>query len=849
MTTPTPERKGPWANRVLSTDIERTPEYEEFMNKLAKYHEKRGHSRRPDKRLVACGRTTLTPEPELGRKLLDLSKLYEKVTALGGYDKVTEEKGRVTSQKALFGAWRDLALGYKLVANNTNAGYLLKTIYYKNLAAFEISNFFGKEPPPKEWLEERSAAGGPIMTRTAENFLETSPKAESKGEKSPSPAPTNLEKRNLRQAPTPRTFYSPDTTPQRHNPPRASASGQNQTSNANQQNGISNLPVFQSITVNAPIGRPVATPRNAPHEFVGQKRASLELNTSNNRLRIGAGHQGAQLMTRIAMGLRSGIETEVNFGLSHLVRLSFEYAEDLTIDHLPGIPECLFEKLGSIEALMSEYSWAGLEETMEHTHFTTQLEKINEAALILRNMSFNEDNAKYFSRLESARKTVVMVMNLPNHPNLMELKHYVHDLTESMASHLTLSYDDPLFDALHANLLSDDRGLLLSSLRAICRLLMGRDEFNILGKINKSAIERIQRLLLIDDEDLISACLDFLYQYTANDENVERIMRPPEGVELVRHLVRLLLYHADPTQTTYLLKSLQKPQPQPREIPDLPTEIVNDLLGYTEPERAAKWMRCCFEEDQNADITQIALWQAYQNRFNEYVAQGRPLLPAAEFIKNVSVAFSNASAMVLSMPPGQKFIIKGIKARETPMSIKGHVYLACKWLIGSPTDPNAKCTTQVATPQDLWAHVLQKHLSPPQPGEEQKMLFCRWGACTRFGNDGEKDRRKVVAHVRTHMPDVLPMQGRQQFGELTMEERDNRLEIRRQETTKDDRGDAAGVPLTAALVLRNISRRGNGGCREVVESFREDLYEVMALNKPLVTYVADLLLETGGGTF
>ena len=32
------------------------------------------------------------------------------------------------------GVWRDLAQSYKLAANNTNAGYLLKTIYYKNLA-------------------------------------------------------------------------------------------------------------------------------------------------------------------------------------------------------------------------------------------------------------------------------------------------------------------------------------------------------------------------------------------------------------------------------------------------------------------------------------------------------------------------------------------------------------------------------------------------------------------------------------------------------------------------------------------------------------------------------------------
>ncbi|KAI5778407.1 ARID DNA-binding domain-containing protein [Geopyxis carbonaria] len=79
--TPEPEgrKKGPWANRVLSSEIEHTPEYDEFMKKLAEYHEKRG--------------TPLVHEPELGRKLLDLNKLYQRVTEQGGYDKITETKG------------------------------------------------------------------------------------------------------------------------------------------------------------------------------------------------------------------------------------------------------------------------------------------------------------------------------------------------------------------------------------------------------------------------------------------------------------------------------------------------------------------------------------------------------------------------------------------------------------------------------------------------------------------------------------------------------------------------------------------------------------------------------------
>jgi hypothetical protein len=92
--------------------------------------------------------TVLTREPELGRKLLDLHKLYNTVTKLGGYDKVTEQKGELRrsigwSQRnkscadranANSGAWRDIANSYKPPINNSNAGYLLKTIYYKNLA-------------------------------------------------------------------------------------------------------------------------------------------------------------------------------------------------------------------------------------------------------------------------------------------------------------------------------------------------------------------------------------------------------------------------------------------------------------------------------------------------------------------------------------------------------------------------------------------------------------------------------------------------------------------------------------------------------------------------------------------
>jgi hypothetical protein len=34
--------KGPWANRVVTSEVEHTPEYDAFMEELAEYHKKRG---------------------------------------------------------------------------------------------------------------------------------------------------------------------------------------------------------------------------------------------------------------------------------------------------------------------------------------------------------------------------------------------------------------------------------------------------------------------------------------------------------------------------------------------------------------------------------------------------------------------------------------------------------------------------------------------------------------------------------------------------------------------------------------------------------------------------------------
>lgn len=186
--------------------IDRTPEYEDFMNKLREYHAKRG--------------TTLDPEPKVGMIHLDLYKVFNHIVANGGYDKVSEEKL----------AWRRMAAELGLHSNNeASTAFALKEKFYKNLAAYEISTIHGKEPPPKDILEDVTAKGAGLLTRTRENFrgkresnVGATDSAASGDDGTPvqerplpDAAASARASRGLREAPPQRVIFQPDTGPSR----------------------------------------------------------------------------------------------------------------------------------------------------------------------------------------------------------------------------------------------------------------------------------------------------------------------------------------------------------------------------------------------------------------------------------------------------------------------------------------------------------------------------------------------------------------------------------------------------------------------------------------------------------
>ena len=216
---------------VAEHKIDRTPEYERFIEELRAFHERRG--------------TNFDPEPKMGNMNVDLLKLFNYIVENGGYDKVSEEKLM----------WRKMCEGLGLMRHNAPAdAYTLKQIFYKQLAAYEIKTVHNKEPPPPEILEFTTAKGGSLLTRTLENFQarikadkdesgdDGTPSRERRPEETPS---SGRASRGLREAPAPRVIFHPDTNSTRQ---ARHASGQ--------QPGAVNSPAANS---------PAHGPTHSPH--------------------------------------------------------------------------------------------------------------------------------------------------------------------------------------------------------------------------------------------------------------------------------------------------------------------------------------------------------------------------------------------------------------------------------------------------------------------------------------------------------------------------------------------------------------------------------------------------------
>jgi chromatin structure-remodeling complex subunit RSC9 len=215
-----------------------------------------------------------------------------------------------------------------------------------------------------------------------------------------------------------------------------------------------------------------------------------------------------------------------------------------------------------------------------------------------------------------------------------------------------------------------------------------------------------------------------------------------------------------------------------------------------------------------------------------------------------------------------KFIIKGIRPRHIPMDPRGRVYQRCLWR-KEWGKKESECGEFLLKGKNMWDHIIQDHLRIPQR-EDGKWDFtnhpnrrytCNWGICTRFAPHGTDSLHKVGMHIKTHMPETKKAHIKAKHSLSLSPDGPHDAQYRSQtfyNTAVDENGDAAGLPLTAALVLRNLARnlgKGDGGSgagigggneersgwmRRLFAPVEPQLWFVMAHNKPLAGYMADL---------
>ncbi|KAM0486982.1 hypothetical protein ACHAPX_000249 [Trichoderma viride] len=917
--------------------IERTPEYEDFMTKLKDYHTLR--------------MTTLDPEPKVGMIHLDLFKVFNHIVANGGYDKVSEEKL----------AWRRMAAELGLHSNNeASTAFALKEKFYKNLAAYEIKTVHGKEPPPKDILEDVTAKGASLLTRTRENFrgkresnvgATDSPASGDDGtptRERPAPDPVSSARasRGLREAPPQRVIFQPDTGPARATRQASNQQGNNSASPAmnhgqqaaahhsavhpmppmaihnnsrgpsilhhppNSENTSHLVTSYQPKPMKPLQLRPVATPSNAPSEFFKARLPHrFALDPANRQpMQPGTGFDGPNIYTRCLNALRSGVTAEQAFALNHLVKISFERGDKYKFDSFPGLAEGLVEKALQIGSLFYHVNWTvswdsftdsndvgcldgnyGTPDILERIEnliereipdviqtekFADEMVLTTEAILTIRNMVTLPENAHNLSDFHPVKDLICIVLQLPARDSLTEVKQLALDIAEQLTPFMTLESDDPLYKSLLSQLASEDRGTILTALRALGRISVNLEATNKLGEVPGPVLQRIVNWLLLNDDELIDACLDFLYQYTAVVPNLDNLVRSIVPDNLVQQLIRLLAHGARKYTRDYTIEQEQR-MPAKDDIAPMPDDLLQEMLRLEEPDRVHQWVKCFFEEDNRSFITQLAAWQAYQSAFATPLKTiNQPMITPADFIRSSTSVYKDSNAQVLREPgdPQQKFIIHGIRARPRPLAFDGSEYGRCLWAT-NVDKKNEKCGHFYLKQEEMWNHILNTHLNEQrgtngQYTNAEKEVQCTWGECTKYDKPTKMNLQSFARHITTHISTMIPGPNavhRHQRSQWIVPAKTMSIVLEETPTFRDERTpdappQAGGIPLSAVLVLRNIARNvvkteaeeellkeqsrspDKGGWNEkLFRPHLSQLYGILAENLAMSPYIASLL--------
>lgn len=884
---------------------------EEFLDDVEEYMKQRGVPFDRD------GKVAGRPVP--------LHRLYTDVIARGGYDAVTATRMLWREIAATFNLPKqhDGAMSYQLkqLYYKNLAAYEIEKYWGEIPPAPSILEHLTAKggdvrKRTHETMMGNDTSHNQDLERMAVNSPQQTPKQE-KTEPDDQGSATRYPSR-LRQQPKPVQLYQPDPTPSRTARMRTTNSPQpaplltqsftNASSNPRDPHfKIENYEPRPSMPLTL---RPLVTPGSNPDVFY-QRKAMSKLATiqrtpqPQDLLKFAlpkAAFDGPNIYVRCVQGLKSGIQREQEFALHHLVKVSHERGDKFKFEGFPTLAESLMEKVvevtdlafgvpfqvsymdsrgknaeNSINAVHGTENLAQrlaslpprlAEDDIEPEAYSLQLERVNEATLVLRNMVTLEDNAIFLSRMAFFRDLLILTLNLPRQSRFDEIRQYALDMAEMTSRFFVMESADELYASLVRELASTDRGKTLAALRAIFRYDADADRVHSLSGIPLETLEKLVQYCVLDDDELVEAVVNMLYAWTASPENLALALDklPNLFINLTARLTNLLLHGATAQEENVIMaRASAAPASTPASIPLVPSDLFSQMLQFNEPERSAKWLRCCFEEAPQADVTQISIWQAYQNRFlhNQHIS-------AAEFIKQVSATINGAQAQVVQGPQGQsRFIIKGIRPRRVLIGLHGQSFYKCHWemLVQQPANGQparyGACSSWHASPEMLWRHLLETHAQIPKTldGKFQSKdiavpeggFKCKWVNCRK--NNTIDTPSALARHFRLHVPENSEQNKELIYklaGEQIKPTEDTVVKHTFYLTSTDERGIPNGIPFMSALLLFNLARYvgrygGNEQERKALMGrlfsvqVRENLWSIFSKQRTIAGLIIDVI--------
>ncbi|KAH3671364.1 hypothetical protein WICMUC_004661 [Wickerhamomyces mucosus] len=395
-------------------------------------------------------------------------------------------------------------------------------------------------------------------------------------------------------------------------------------------------------------------------------------NQSNNN--VTNQFKSPELLTYIQYNIKAGVDLD----WCNRTILNWSKSAPFVINKYPWILDYL---LNDLQTNLNKTSALSLRNLSQDSDFTQNLALHPRSRKILYQVLNQFEKTDIFDNRESNLK----FKNLDN-----ELLSYTIDIVESISSYFAPAQknDEIILILIKIFLKNSDRSLLISIMRSFARFLVRSQisEDDCSANLNNPLIfDKITSFLLTNDYDLILTSLDLLYQYClpGNDRISNLFKNSFTRAEILKNsLIELLTFQLNISNNPNDFKNLQTLRLIKRTRPPIPkvaSKLSQDQLKIIsqleEPFRATAWMRCCYKSVKESEVTQISLWKSYESQFDPSkqlpTTPKKKLLPAVDFIKNVSQAFIKSSAMVIDLPNGsRKFIIKGIEPRINPVDLR-----------------------------------------------------------------------------------------------------------------------------------------------------------------------------------